>query len=78
METRKKILGEEHPDTLISMSGLAKTWEGQGRAIEAISLMERCFQLRKHVLGLEHPHTKASIETLHKWEDKGHGRDHNP
>ncbi|KAI4154247.1 MAG: hypothetical protein LQ340_001792 [Diploschistes diacapsis] len=31
METRKKILGDEHPDTLISMKDLAVTYGNQGR-----------------------------------------------
>jgi hypothetical protein len=26
METRKRVLGEEHPDTLISMNNLASTY----------------------------------------------------
>ena len=60
---------EEHPNTLISMKNLAHTWEGQGRTTEAISIMERCFQLRKQVLGPRHPRTEASLKTLHEWED---------
>ena len=35
METRKKVLGEEHPDTLISMANLASTYRNQGRWTEA-------------------------------------------
>jgi len=31
METRKRVLGEEHPDTLTSMNNLAFTIQKQGR-----------------------------------------------
>ena len=57
------------------MNNLAFTWRGQGRAAEAISLMERCFQLRKQVLGLAHPYIEASLEALRGWEGKGHESD---
>ncbi|CAA9959477.1 hypothetical protein PTMSG1_02895 [Pyrenophora teres f. maculata] len=35
METRKKKLGADHPDTLTSMANLAFTWKAQGRSAEA-------------------------------------------
>jgi hypothetical protein len=35
METRKKVLGAEHPDTLIAMGNLASTFRNQGRWKEA-------------------------------------------
>ena len=31
MDTRKKVLGQEHPDTPKSMNNLAWTWRGQNR-----------------------------------------------
>ena len=38
MDMRKKLLGAEHPDTLISMANLASTYKDQGRWIEAEQL----------------------------------------
>jgi len=35
METRKRVLGEEHPHTLASMANLAYTWKHQSRNKEA-------------------------------------------
>ena len=61
METRKRVLGEEHPDTLTSMNNLAFTFKAQGHNDEAVSLMENCFQLRKQVLGPQHPYTTSSL-----------------
>jgi len=55
METRKRVLGEEHPDTLTSINNLAYTWKGQGRDEEAIRLMTECAQLRTQILGAGHP-----------------------
>ncbi|MDI1492405.1 MAG: hypothetical protein OHK93_003619 [Ramalina farinacea] len=69
METRKRVLGEEHPDTLTSMANLAFTIKSQGRNDHAIELMKRCVKLRQQLLGLGHPQTETSLEALHKWED---------
>jgi hypothetical protein len=38
METMKRVLGAEHPDTLISMGSLASTYRNQGRWKEAQEL----------------------------------------
>ncbi|KAK4119091.1 hypothetical protein N657DRAFT_650498 [Parathielavia appendiculata] len=38
METSKRVLGEEHPDTLTSMANLAHTWKSQARLGDALSL----------------------------------------
>ena len=68
METRKRVLGAEHPDTLTSMNNLAFTWKGHGRDAEAIKLMEKCVQLRTLVLGADHPHTLSSSAALIGWQ----------
>ncbi len=38
VETQKRVLGDDHPDTLISINNLATLYENQGRWAEA----ERC------------------------------------
>ena len=68
METRKRVLGEEHPDTLTSMDNLALTWKEQGRGAEAIKLMEKCVQLRTLVIGADHPYTLSSSAALIGWK----------
>ena len=67
METRKRVLGEEHPDTLTSMNNLAYTWKEQGRDEEAIKLMTECVQLRTQILGAGHPFTLSSLTALNGW-----------
>lgn len=45
METRKRVFGEEHPDTLTSMVNLALTYQNLGRWVEAEELK---LQYRNH------------------------------
>ena len=68
METRQRVLGHEHPDTLMAMGNLAMTLRSQSRNKEAISLMETCFQLQERVLGRHHPDTESRLETLTEWQ----------
>ncbi|KAL5386219.1 hypothetical protein DPSP01_004302 [Paraphaeosphaeria sporulosa] len=64
METRKRVLGEEHPDTLTSIANLASTYRNQGRWKEAEELEVQVMETRKRVLGEEHPDTLTSMSNL--------------
>src|ERR1700722_18346302 len=64
METRKRVLGEEHPHTLLSMGNLASTYRNQGRWKEAEVLEVSVMETRKRVLGEEHPDTLLSMGNL--------------
>jgi Tetratricopeptide repeat len=64
METRKSILGPEHPDTLTSIANLASTYRDQGRWTEAEKLEVQVMEIRKSILGLEHPDTLISMANL--------------
>lgn len=55
METRKRGLGEEHPDTLISMANLALTYSNQGQSKEAEKLLVQVIETEKRVLSKAHP-----------------------
>jgi hypothetical protein len=68
METMKRVLGEEHPNTLTSMNNLAFTQKSLRRDIEALQLMERCVELRNRKLGADHPDTLSSREVLAELE----------
>jgi tetratricopeptide (TPR) repeat protein len=63
-QTRKRVLGDEHPDTLTGMHSLALTFWNQGRWKEAEELNVQVTQTRKRVLGDEHPHTLLSMGNL--------------
>ncbi|ERF68964.1 hypothetical protein EPUS_08198 [Endocarpon pusillum Z07020] len=64
IETRKRVQGQEHPDTLISMNNLASTYLDQGQWKEAEELGMQTMEMRKRVLGQEHPHTLISMNNL--------------
>ncbi|KAF1975419.1 putative kinesin [Bimuria novae-zelandiae CBS 107.79] len=68
METRKKKLGADHPDTLTSMANLAFTWKAQARSAEAIALMRQCVQQRQQVLKAGHPNLVSTLTVLEEWE----------
>jgi acyl-CoA synthetase (NDP forming) len=67
METRKRVLGVEHPDTLTSMNNLAHTFHGQGCNEEATQLMEHVVKTLTATIGANHPNTLASTRSLNAW-----------
>jgi hypothetical protein len=75
METSKKILGADHPDTLTNIYNLAFTWKSQGRDGEAIRLMNDCVLSRIQILGPGHPNTISSLAALNSWEAEKTGID---
>jgi len=55
MEIRKRVLGEEHPDTLTSMSNLAYAFRDLGPMEEAKDLLAHSLDISLNVLGDDHP-----------------------
>ena len=51
METRKRVLGQEHPSTLARMANLASTYQIQGRCKEAEELGVQVMETSLRVLG---------------------------
>ena len=66
METTKRVLGQEHPHTLNSITNLASTYQDQGRWYEAEELFAQVMEMMKRVLGMDHPDTLTSINNLAK------------
>src|SRR5271154_3009543 len=64
MDIRKKLFGEEHPDTLSSMENLASTYRNQQRLNDAEQLEVQVMDIRKKMFGEEHPDTLSSMENL--------------
>ena len=64
METMKRVLGEEHPQSLLSMAGLASTYWSQGQWKEAEALFVLVMETRKWVLGQKHPDPLMSMANL--------------
>ncbi|KAK7016820.1 hypothetical protein R3P38DRAFT_3561758 [Favolaschia claudopus] len=64
LEARRRLLGEEHPDTLLSMNNLALTYGSQGRWTDAEGLQVSVLESWKRLLGEEHPDTLTSLNNL--------------
>jgi serine/threonine protein kinase len=64
LDTRRRLLGPEHPDTLRSMDQMARNLERQGHYVEAEKLVRETLDARRRVLGPEHPDTIASLHGL--------------
>jgi tetratricopeptide (TPR) repeat protein len=60
----EKVLGKEHPDTLISMSNLALVLDRQGKYADAEEMNRRTLATSEKVLGKEHPDTLTSMSNL--------------
>jgi eukaryotic-like serine/threonine-protein kinase len=63
-EIRRKVLGPEHPDTLVSMNGLARTLDVEGHYAEAEELFRQSLDIERRVLGPEHPDALMSMNGL--------------
>jgi tetratricopeptide (TPR) repeat protein len=61
---RKGLLGQEHPDTLDSVSHLGLVLESQGKYTEAEAIHREALEVKKKVLGQEHPSTLDSVSHL--------------
>ena len=64
IELDKADLGDEHANTLNSMSNLASTLEDQGILTGARALKEQVLSIRRRVLGEEHPDTLTAMHNL--------------
>ena len=64
MRISKRVLGEEHPDTLTSIANLASTYRNQGRWKEAEELFVQVIEISKRVLGEKHSFTLTNIAAL--------------
>jgi hypothetical protein len=64
LDASRRVLGEEHPDTLTSLSDLALTLWAQGDLAGARKLQEQALDASRRVLGEEHPNTLTSLDNL--------------
>ena len=64
METHKRELGPEHPDTLSSMANLASIYSNQGHWKEAEKMYERALEGYEKAWEPEHPSTLDTVNIL--------------
>ena len=64
LETRRRVLGDEHPDTLNSIRNMGVILADQGKYDEALPYYAEALETSRRVLGDEHPGTLHSISTM--------------
>jgi tetratricopeptide (TPR) repeat protein len=60
----EKVLDQEHPGTLTSMSNLASLLMNQGKYDDAEPILRQTLALREKALGQEHPGTLIRMNNL--------------
>jgi hypothetical protein len=63
----RRVLGEEHPDTLTAMHNMAVSLWNLGERKDAAALMTLAANGRAHKLGAAHPLTQDSRAWLADW-----------
>jgi serine/threonine protein kinase/Flp pilus assembly protein TadD len=64
LRQRRRILGNDHPDTLASMNSVANLYADQGRYDAAESLYLENLEARNRTLGSDHPSTLKTMNNL--------------
>jgi tetratricopeptide (TPR) repeat protein len=64
LEKRQRILGDEHPGTIMAMNNLASTLSDQGTLDEAALMKREVLEKRQRILGDEHPDTISAMNNL--------------
>ncbi|MGW7729858.1 tetratricopeptide repeat protein, partial [Streptomyces canus] len=64
LAARERVLGDDHPDTLVSRNNLAGAYQEAGDLGRAIPLHERTLTDCERVLGDDHPYTLISRSNL--------------
>lgn len=61
LATRRSLLGEEHPDTISSISHMGLLLHSQGKPVEADPYLRESLEKFRRVLGEDHPDTVTAI-----------------
>jgi serine/threonine protein kinase/tetratricopeptide (TPR) repeat protein len=64
LDLRRRVLGEQHADTLMSLNNLAALYLNQGKHGQAEPLFTRLLELRRRVLGEDHIETLRTMNNL--------------
>ncbi|MDX2017253.1 MAG: tetratricopeptide repeat protein, partial [Planctomycetota bacterium] len=64
LATRRRVLGNEHPDTLSSMASMGVLLNGRGQSHDAERYLREAMETSRRVLGEEHPETLSNLFQL--------------
>jgi serine/threonine protein kinase/tetratricopeptide (TPR) repeat protein len=73
LATRRRVLGEDNPDTLQSISALGELLQDEGKLSAAEPFLREALENRRSVLGEEHPDTLESMVDMGEFL-KGQGK----
>ena len=60
----ERVLGPDHPDTLVSRNNLAYAYRSAGRLVQANDLHKKNLAEALRILGPDHPNTKTFRDNL--------------
>jgi len=66
LEVERRTSGEEHPNTLSSMTALAALYQEERKYSEAEPLLTKTLEMDRRVLGPKHPTTATCLTSLAK------------
>jgi tetratricopeptide (TPR) repeat protein len=64
LEIERRVLGPEHPDLLVTLSGVASMYQREGKYEQAEIYAAQALAGERHALGSEDPHTMSSEADL--------------
>ena len=64
LERKRRVLGDDHPDTLVSINNMGYLLVAQRRLKDAEPLYREALERRRKVLGDDHPDTLVSINNM--------------
>ena len=70
LETQRRVLGQDDPDTTLSMNILGSIYYRQGRYSDAEPISSQTLEISRRVLGEEHPDTLVEMHNLATIYDK--------
>ncbi len=70
LEIKRRVLGNQHPSTLVSLNNLAVLLQDQQQLAAAEPLFREAMEIKIRILGLDHPDTAISIDNLAMVLDK--------
>jgi Tetratricopeptide repeat len=73
---RRRVLGNDDPQTLRTAHMLARNLAATGEANEAVALLKEVVAARERVLGSDHPHTMRAARDLAVVLEPNSGQSH--
>ncbi|MGQ0629267.1 MAG: tetratricopeptide repeat protein, partial [Phycisphaerales bacterium] len=64
LATRRRVLGEEHKDTITSINNMGVLLQAQGKLAEAETCLREALERSRRLLGESHPNTLDSVNNM--------------